>query len=43
LVFGPKWIFPGWLAVSWAFGDVEAKIKWYGGIDGVLIAEPEIV
>lgn len=41
-MFGPKRIFPGWLAVSRAFGDIEAKLKWFGGIEGVLIAEPEI-
>lgn len=42
LVFGPKRIFPGRLAVSRAFGDIEAKLKRYGGIEGVLIADPEI-
>ena len=42
LVFGPKRIFPGRLAVSRAFGDIEAKLKRFGGVEGVLIAEPEI-
>ena len=42
LVLGPKRIFPGRLAVSRAFGDVEAKVRKLGGQEGVLIAEPEI-
>lgn len=40
---GPYRVFPGRLSVSRAFGDPESKIKKYGGIPGVVIAEPEII
>ena len=33
---------PGRLAISRAFGDIEAKSLAYGGKPGVIIAEPEI-
>jgi len=33
---------PGRLSVSRTFGDIEGKIKKYGGKEGVLIAQPEI-
>ena len=35
-------VFPGWLSVSWTFGDVEAKLVKFGGNPNVVIAEPEI-
>jgi len=33
---------PGRLSVSRTFGDIEAKLSLYGGLPGVIIAEPEI-
>ncbi len=39
---GPHRILPGGLAVSRAFGDIEAKIPRFGGNHNVLIAKPEI-
>ena len=41
-MFGPKRIYPGRLAVSRAFGDIEAKVPRLGGMHGVLIAEPDV-
>ena len=42
IIMGPLWVFPGWLSVSWTFGDVEAKLVKFGGNPNVVIAEPEI-
>ena len=39
---GPIRVFPGRLTTSRSFGDIEAKYQKYGGLDGVLIVEPEI-
>lgn len=39
---GPCRLLPGGLAVSRAFGDIEAKIPRFGGNSNVLIAKPEI-
>lgn len=39
---GPSRVFPGRLSVSRSFGDVEAKIQRFGGLENVLIATPEI-
>jgi len=39
---GPFRVNPGGLSVSRAFGDIEAKVKNYGGIPGVLSAVPDI-
>jgi len=39
---GPHRILPGGLAISRAFGDIEAKIPKFGGNSNVLIAKPEI-
>jgi protein phosphatase 2C family protein 2/3 len=36
-------VLPGRLAVSRAFGDFEAKLPHYGGKQGVVIAEPEVI
>jgi protein phosphatase 2C family protein 2/3 len=41
-VLGPLRISPGRLAVSRAFGDIDAKQSLRGGNPHVLIAEPEI-
>ncbi len=42
VLIGPYRVFPGRLSVSRTFGDVEAKVAKFGGIPGVVIAEPEI-
>jgi protein phosphatase 2C family protein 2/3 len=39
---GPYRVLPGRLSVSRTFGDIEAKYPNFGGISGVVIAEPEI-
>ena len=39
---GPHRVLPGRLSVSRTFGDIEAKLPFYGGIPGVIIAEPDI-
>lgn len=39
---GPCRLLPGGLAVSRAFGDIEAKVPKLGGNSNVLIAKPEI-
>lgn len=39
---GPHRVFPGRLSVSRTFGDVEAKLWIFGGIPGVISAEPDI-
>jgi len=33
---------PGSLNVSRTLGDIEVKMKKYGGLPGIVIAEPEI-
>jgi protein phosphatase 2C family protein 2/3 len=35
-------VFPGRLSVSRTFGDIEAKVRLFGGIPNVISAEPEI-
>ena len=35
-------VFPGRLSVSRTFGDIEAKMRQFGGIPNVISAEPEI-
>ena len=42
VILGPHWVFPGRLSVSRSFGDIEAKLPWYGGNMDVIVAEPEI-
>ncbi|EAR88919.2 protein phosphatase 2c (macronuclear) [Tetrahymena thermophila SB210] len=42
VIKGPHRAFPGRLAVSRTIGDAEAKLPKYGGIKGVISAEPEI-
>ncbi|MCQ2821190.1 MAG: protein phosphatase 2C domain-containing protein, partial [archaeon] len=42
ILLGPYRVFPGRLSVSRTIGDVEAKIPQFGGLPGVVIAEPEI-
>ena len=39
---GPHRVFPGRLSVSRTIGDIEAKLLKYGGLEGVIIAQPEI-
>jgi protein phosphatase 2C family protein 2/3 len=39
---GPTRVLPGRLSVSRTFGDIEAKDRIFGGIPGVITAEPEI-
>ena len=42
LNFGPWRIRPGGLSVSRTFGDIESKIKQFGGIENTVTAEPEV-
>jgi len=42
VVLGPHRVFPGRLSVSRTIGDIEAKMEKFGGIEGVVIAQPEI-
>ena len=42
ILLGPYRVFPGRLSVSRTIGDIEAKEPQFGGIPGVVIAEPEI-
>jgi len=42
ILLGPHRVFPGRLSVSRTFGDVEAKLQKFGGMEGVIIAKPEI-
>ncbi len=39
---GPHRVLPGRLSVSRTFGDIEAKERIFGGLPGVIVAEPEI-
>lgn len=39
---GPIRVYPGRLTTSRSFGDIEAKYEKYGGLEGVLIVEPEV-
>lgn len=39
---GPIRVLPGRLSVSRTLGDIEAKLKKYGGAPNIIIAEPEI-
>ncbi|KAL4432611.1 hypothetical protein ABPG74_004904 [Tetrahymena malaccensis] len=41
-VKGPHRVLPGRLAVSRTLGDIEAKLKKYGGNSKVILCEPEI-
>ena len=43
VIVGPSRVFPGRLSVSRSFGDVEAKLPKSGGLQGVVIATPDIV
>ena len=42
MLYGPFRVLPGRLSVSRTFGDIEAKMEKFGGLAGVVIAEPEI-
>ena len=42
LIFGPWRVKPGSLSVSRTFGDIEAKLSEFGGIPGIVIAEPDV-
>lgn len=42
VLLGPYRVFPGRLSVSRTFGDIEAKLPKLGGLQGVVIAVPEI-
>lgn len=39
---GPMRVLPGRLSVSRTFGDIEAKLRKFGGIPGVIVADPDI-
>lgn len=41
-VFGPWRVKPGGLSVSRTFGDIESKVKEFGGHPGIVTADPEI-
>ena len=38
---GPWRVKPGGLSVSRSFGDVDSKIKFFGGTEGTVICEPD--
>ena len=42
ILVGPYRVIPGRLSVSRTFGDVEAKLKEFGGLPNVVISEPDI-
>ncbi len=42
LNFGPWRIKPGGLSVSRTFGDIESKVKQFGGNENTVIPAPEI-
>ena len=42
IIVGPLRIFPGKLSVSRTIGDIEAKHKDFGGINGVISCQPDI-
>jgi serine/threonine protein phosphatase PrpC len=42
MLYGPFRVLPGRLSVSRTFGDIEAKVEKFGGLQGVVTAEPEI-
>jgi serine/threonine protein phosphatase PrpC len=41
-LLGPHRVLPGRLSVSRTFGDIEAKLKKYGGNPNVVVAIPDI-
>ena len=41
-IFREPRVIPGNLNVSRAIGDIEVKLKKYGGLPGMISAEPEI-
>lgn len=41
-IFGPWRVKPGGLSVSRTFGDIESKLSTLGGIDGVVVPDPEV-
>lgn len=42
VLIGPCRVQPGRLSVSRTFGDVEAKLSQFGGVEGIIICEPDI-
>ena len=42
MTLGPHRVLPGRLSVSRTFGDIQAKLKRFGGNPKVLIAVPDI-
>lgn len=36
-------MFPGRLSVARSFGDIEAKLDYLGGKEGVVIAQPDVI
>lgn len=42
MINGPLRVFPGKLTTTRSFGDFEAKLPHFGGVEGVVISEPEI-
>lgn len=42
IFIGPYRVSPGRLSVSRTFGDAEAKLSKFGGLEGVVIATPDV-
>jgi serine/threonine protein phosphatase PrpC len=42
LLIGPYRVHPGRLSVWRTFGDIEAKFSEFGGMDGIIICDPDI-
>lgn len=42
-IFNQTRIMPGSLNVSRTFGDIEIKIRKYGGSPGIIVAEPDLI
>lgn len=42
MFLGPHRVSPGRLSVSRTFGDAEAKLSKFGGIEGVVVATPDV-
>jgi len=41
-IFGPWRVKPGGLSVSKTFGDIESKLSNLGGIEGVVVPDPDV-
>ena len=42
MLFGPWRIKPGGLSVARSFGDLESKVKSFGGKENIVVSKPEI-